>query len=146
METGKEARRGIGPAWVGIALGVLVAIALVVTARSEGVPGQPLELRSFEAIGSRDSAIAVEVGVRNTGSAEVEILDATIPDVEDIRFRAGAAGATIRARADGTFLLRIPTLCPDPPHLDRIDVRLRIDGHEHAQALHFPEAVRWRCR
>ncbi|MDA0179248.1 hypothetical protein OJ997_02980 [Solirubrobacter phytolaccae] len=148
METGTEARRGIGPAWVAVALGVVVALALAVTSRSEGVPGQPLELQTFQAIGSRDSAIAVQVGVRNTGEVDLEVLDAWIPDLDDVHFGSGtnAPTSTVRARADGTFALRIPTLCPNPPALDRVNVRVRINGHVHAQSLRFPGAVRWKCR
>lgn len=148
METGTEARRGIGPAWVAIALGTLVALALVVTARSEGSPGQPLELQTFSPIGVRGGVLAVSVGVRNTGDDDLEVLDASIPDLEDVHFSSvtGEPAAAIRAGTDGAFRMRFPTLCPDPPSLDRITVRLRIGDHEHAQSLRFPGAIRWECR
>lgn len=148
METGTEARRGIGPARPAIALGVLVALAVAVTARTEGSPGQPLELQAFSPIGARGDVIAVSVGVRNTAGADVEVLDASIPDLEDVHFSSGTSepAAAVRAGGDGTFRMRIPTLCPDPPALDRITVRLRMGGHEHAQSLRFPGAIRWECR
>ncbi len=144
METGTEARRGIGPAWVAIALGALVALALVVTARSEGSPGQPLELKTFSAIGARGGEIAVSVGVRNTGTTDIEVVDASLPDIDAVHL--GGSTTPIRAGEDGRFLLRMPTLCPDPPELDRLVVRLRMGGHEHAQSLRFPGAIRWECR
>lgn len=148
METGREARRGIGPAWVAVVLGVLVALALVATSRSEGAPGQPLELERFRAIGSHDSAVAVQVVVRNTQDVDVEVLDASIPDMDDVRFGSGTntPTSTIRAHGYGTFAMRLPTVCPTPPAIDRINVRLRTNGHEHAQALRFLNAVRWECR
>jgi len=148
MVTGTEARRGLGPAWVGIALGVLVAVAFVISSRSEGAPGQPLELERFRAIGSRDSAVAVQVVVRNTRDVDVEVLDASIPDMADVRFGGGTTAPTsmVRAHDYGTFAMRLPTVCPTPPAIDRINVRLRINGHEHAQSLHFLNAVRWECR
>jgi hypothetical protein len=152
MEPGTEARRGLGPAWVAIALGVLVALALVDTSRSEGAPGQPLaqplELERFRAIGSRDSAVAVEVVVRNTRDVDVEVLDASIPDMGDVRFGSGTAAPTslVRAHDYGRFAMRLPTVCPTPPAIDRIDVRLRIEGHEQSQSLRFLNTVRWQCR
>jgi hypothetical protein len=149
METGTEARRGIGPAWVAVALGVLVALALAVTSRSEDSPGRPpLEFGKISQLSGGDDAVLLGVEVRNVGERTVEVLDAMVPDVADARFGTGTPSSTvtIAGATSGRFLLRIPAPCPGTPTFDRLELRYSADGNEGRQTVRLGGPVRVACR
>lgn len=148
METGTEARRGIGPAWVAIALSTLVAVAFLVSSRVEGnVAAQPLALDSLSGFADGRGNALVSVTVLNVGEQEVEILDVAVPEVEPARFGTGTNTRTIpiAPRQTGQFLIRLPARCPDKPKFDRLVVQVRVDGRELQQTLHVGTPVELDC-
>lgn len=149
MSTGTEARRGLGPAWVAIALGALVAVAFVVSARVEAdVSPQPLELHEMRVIDRQGGVALVRVEVGNVIEHPVELLDVAVPDVASARSGTGtkAAGIAIAPSATGEFLLRLPASCPQNQHFDRIEVLVRVAGdRELVQSLGVDDSLDLGC-
>jgi len=148
METGTEARRGLGPAWVAIALGALVALAFVLSSRVEGnVAAQPLALDSLSGFGDGRGNVLVSVAVLNVGEQGVEILDVAVPEVEPARFGTGTNSRTIpiAPRQTGQFLIRLPARCPDKPKFTRLLVQVRVNGREVQQTLPIGTPVEFDC-
>jgi len=157
MVTGTEARRGLGPAWVGIALGVLVALAFVATTVLDDDGPRPLELGVVERMWTTGTVALVGAHVRNVGVDDVELLDASVPGADQARVgvptrETFTRGADLQVRvrgarvpAGGSQLLLIQLRCPNAPELHRIALRFRVDGHETAQSLRLAAPVPVAC-
>ncbi|MDA0171932.1 hypothetical protein OJ998_22720 [Solirubrobacter taibaiensis] len=127
-----EARRGIGPAWVGIALGAIVALAFVAsalldrTATTTSLALGPIWLHDVS-----DGARVAGFNVSNSGSDDIKVLEATVSGVPAAKL---VTDSVLVASFDSASIpIRFP--CPSSPRFEKLVLRLLVDGREATQTL-----------